>query len=73
VTQITGIKGSGRPGGCVSAANNALHFGWKDQIIELDLEPPEERVRWEETAVRGSLRILIRGRAKPTAGVQSAR
>ena len=62
MTQITDLQGTGRPGGCVSAANNALYFGWKGQIIELDLETLEERVLWEETAP-----MLIRGRANPTA------
>jgi hypothetical protein len=59
---MTDLEGSGRPGGCVSAANNALHFGWKGQIIELDLETLQERVLWEQTPP-----MLIRGRANPTA------
>ena len=67
MTQITNLKGTGRPGGCVSAANNALYFGWQGEIRELNLETLEERVLFRETAVRGSPRMLIRGRANPTA------
>ena len=45
ITQITDLQGPGRPGGCVSAANNALYFGWKGQIIELGLETLQEGYR----------------------------
>jgi hypothetical protein len=62
ITQMTDLHGSGRPGGCVSAANNALYFGWQGTIRELDLDTYEERVLWEQTAP-----MLIRGRANPTA------
>jgi oligogalacturonide lyase len=62
VTQVTDLQGAGRPGGCVSAANNALYFGWQGEIVELDLETLEERVLWRETAP-----MSIRGRANPTA------
>ena len=44
ITQMTDLQGPGRPGGCVSAANNAIYFGWQGAIIELDLETLEERV-----------------------------
>ena len=47
MTQITDLQGGGRPGGCVSAANKALYFGWKGEIIELNLETLGERILWQ--------------------------
>ena len=67
LTQITDLQGGGRPGGCISAANNALYFSWHGAIYELNLETLEERVLWEETAKRGEPSMPIRGRANPTA------
>ena len=49
ITQITDLQGVGRPGGCVSAANHALYFGWKGAIHELNLETLEERELWRQT------------------------
>ena len=40
---MTDLHGSDRPGGYVSAANNALYYGWQGAIFELDLETLEER------------------------------
>ncbi|MBL7201489.1 MAG: hypothetical protein ISS56_15225 [Anaerolineae bacterium] len=34
ITQMTDLQGRGRPGGCVSAANNALYYGWQGAIYE---------------------------------------
>jgi hypothetical protein len=59
---MTDLQGSGRPGGCVSAANNALYYGWQGAIHELDLETLEERELWRQTPP-----MLIRGQANPTA------
>jgi hypothetical protein len=65
ITQITDLQGSGRPGGCVSAANNALYFGWQGAIRELNLETLEERVLWNEASAPRPM--ATRGRANPTA------
>jgi oligogalacturonide lyase len=62
ITQMTDLKGDGRPGGCVSLANNALYFWWQDVLYELDLDSLEERVIAEM-----STPMLPRGRANPTA------
>ena len=62
ITQMTDLQGAGRPGGCVSAANNALYYGWQGAIYELDLDTLEEREVWRQTPP-----MSIRGRANPTA------
>jgi len=62
ITQMTDLQGTGRPGGCISAANSALYFGWQGAIHELNLETLEEREIWRQTPP-----MLIRGRANPTA------
>ena len=62
ITQMTDLQGPDRPGGCVSAANHALYYGWQGAIHELDLETLAEREVWRETPP-----MLIRGRANPTA------
>jgi oligogalacturonide lyase len=59
------LQGKGRPGGCVSTANNALYYGWQGAIYELDLETLEERELWNEASSPRPMRI--RGRANPTA------
>ena len=58
ITQIMDLQGAGRPGSCVSVANNALYFGWQGEIIELNLETLEERELWRQAAP-----MSIRGRA----------
>ena len=62
ITQMTDLQGTGRPGGCISAANSALYFGWQGAIHELNLETLEEREICRQTPP-----MLIRGRANPTA------
>jgi len=62
VTQITDLNSKARPGGCVSAANNAVYFWHGRQIIELNLETLDERVIHEQ---KGNM--TPRGRANPTA------
>ena len=62
ITQMTDLQGSGRPGGCVSAVNNAIYFWWKNKLYEMDLDTLKERVIRE---AKGSM--LPRGRANPTA------
>ncbi|MFN2285722.1 MAG: oligogalacturonate lyase family protein, partial [Anaerolineae bacterium] len=62
ITQMTDLKGGGRPGGCVNLVNNALYFWWQDVLYELDLDSLEERVIAEMAAP-----MLPRGRANPTA------
>jgi oligogalacturonide lyase len=62
ITQITDLKGRGRPGGCVSTVNNAIYFWWQGALIELKLDTLDERV------VREAERpMLASGRANPTA------
>jgi hypothetical protein len=67
ITQMTDLQGSGRPGGCVCEANNALHFGWQGAIHELNLKTLEERVLWQQTAPMLARNLRVRGRANPTA------
>ena len=62
ITQITDLKTKGRPGGCVSAVNNAAYFWHRRQLIELDLASLDERVICE---LEGKMET--RGRANPTA------
>ncbi|MGC9395504.1 MAG: oligogalacturonate lyase family protein [Anaerolineae bacterium] len=62
ITQMTDLKGDGRPGGCVSLENNALYFWWQNVLYEIDLDSLEERVITEMAAP-----MLPRGRANPTA------
>ena len=62
ITQMTDLKSTGRPGGCVSAANNAVYFFDGRKLIELKLDSLEERVVCE---VEGMM--APRGRANPTA------
>ena len=63
---MTDLQGSGRPGGCVSAANNALYYGWQGEIVELDLETLEERVLWRQAEPMLARILRVRGRANPT-------
>ncbi|MBN1934906.1 MAG: PD40 domain-containing protein [Anaerolineae bacterium] len=65
ITQMTDLKGRGRPGGCVSAANNALYFWWQDVLYELALDTLVERAIWQAVPP-----MLPRGRANPTADGQ---
>ena len=44
ITQMTDLQGRGRPGGCVSAANNALYYGWHGAIYELKLDTLKGKV-----------------------------
>lgn len=62
ITQMTDLKGEGRPGGCVSVVNNAIYFWWQHVLYALDLTTLEERVIAEMSAP-----MLPRGRANPTA------
>ena len=62
ITQMTDLKGDGRPGGCVSLVNNAIYFWWQDVLYELNLDSLEERIITEMAAP-----MLPRGRANPTA------
>lgn len=62
ITQMTDLKGKGRPGGCVSTANNAVYFWQGHKCIELKLDTLAERTvcEWEGDSAP-------RGRANPTA------
>jgi len=62
ITQMTDLKSRGRPGGCVSRANNAVYFWHGRQLVELQLESLDERVVCEMTG-----EMSPRGRANPTA------
>jgi oligogalacturonide lyase len=44
ITQLTALKGPGRPGGCFSAANQRHYFWWQGEVHELDVETLEEQV-----------------------------
>jgi oligogalacturonide lyase len=43
ITQLTDLKGAGRPGGCFSAANHRHYFWWQNVLYELDVDTFEER------------------------------
>ncbi|MGA1199744.1 MAG: oligogalacturonate lyase family protein, partial [Candidatus Latescibacterota bacterium] len=62
ITQMTDLKTHGRPGGCLSAANQAVYFWQGRNIIELKLDSLEERVVYEHSG-----KMASRGRANPTA------
>ena len=47
ITQMTDLKARGGIGSCVSAASNALYYGWGGAIHELNLNTLEERVIWD--------------------------
>lgn len=44
ITQLTDLKGPGRPGGQFSAANQRHYYWWQGEIRELNVETFEERV-----------------------------
>ncbi|MBT3604069.1 MAG: oligogalacturonide lyase [Candidatus Latescibacteria bacterium] len=62
ITQMTDMNTHGRPGGCLSVANQAVYFGQGRKIIELKLDSLEERVVLEYEG-----EMDMRGRANPTA------
>ena len=62
ITQLTDLKGRGRPGGCFSAANQRHYFWWQGEIHELDVETLEEQVIY-----RAPEGMSPGGRANPTA------
>ena len=62
ITQMTDLKGKGRPGGCVSAANHAIYLWQGRKIIELKLDTLAERGVFEYDG-----KMSPRGRANPTA------
>lgn len=43
MTQLTDLRGAGRPGGCFSAANNRHYYWWQGVVYELDPDTCEER------------------------------
>ena len=47
ITQVTDLKGDGRPRGCISPVNNANYYWWEGRLIELNLTTLAERVIWE--------------------------
>ncbi len=62
ITQMTDLQGPGRPGGCLSTANNCHYFWWVDKIHELNLETLDERIIYELPEAMG-----VAGRVNPTA------
>ena len=62
ITQITDLNTKSRPGGIVSAINNAAYFWHGRQLIELNLETLAERIIHEQEG-----NMAPRGRANPTA------
>jgi oligogalacturonide lyase len=62
ITQMTDFQGRGRPGGCVSAVNQAVYTWWQNKLYEVNVDTFEERVIWEAKPP-----MLPRGRANPTA------
>ena len=62
ITQITDLNTKSRPGGIVSATNNAAYFWHGRQLIELNLETLAERIIHEQEG-----NMAPRGRANPTA------
>ena len=62
ITQMTDLKERGGAGCCVSAANNALYYGWGDAIHELNLITLEDRVIWHVAAP-----MQLYGSPNPTA------
>ena len=62
ITQMTDFGNRGRPGGCVSTANNAVYLFHGSKLLEIDLESLEERVVCE---IEGEM--SPGGRANPTA------
>jgi oligogalacturonide lyase len=44
VTQLTDLKGPGRPGGCFSQANQRHYFWWQREVHELNVETLETQV-----------------------------
>ncbi|MCU0521800.1 MAG: oligogalacturonate lyase family protein [Anaerolineae bacterium] len=62
ITQVTDLRGSGRPGGCFSAANQRHYFWWERELHELDPMTLEERV-----ICRAPEGMTVDARANPTA------
>ncbi|NKB70674.1 MAG: oligogalacturonide lyase [Candidatus Latescibacteria bacterium] len=62
ITQLTDLQSQGRPGGCVSSANNAVYFWHGRQLLEVDLATLDQRVVHQREDD-----MLPRGRANPTA------
>lgn len=62
ITQLTELRGAGRPSGCFSAANNRHYYWWRGGLYELDPDTCAERPVGE--APPG---MAVPGRAAPTA------
>ncbi len=62
ITQMTDFKGPGRPGGCVSAVNEAVYTWWQNRLYEINVETLAERI-----VCTAEPPMLPRGRANPTA------
>ena len=62
ITQLTDLRGRGRPAGCVSGAGDVLFYWWKGVLHELDLSTLGERAICSVAEP-----MAPRGRPNPTA------